>query len=308
MKKLILILYLILSVSFVYGQQENIFTQWSLNHNTYNPALAGIKKHQEFKLISRLQWVGFEGAPNSHLINYSTQIRSKRKEYLSARHGIILQFENENIGAFGSNKLLLGYAFHQNYTKDARISIGLRSGITQLFFDNSKLNPLQPDPILNRNRTLYLPNIALGIWWNTKYYYAGLSLNQLINSNWDNLGTKSSYNSHLILTGGTKFEISNSLTFLPNLLISKTLSNPTRIDIIGYFDFQNKFKFGLGFRNNESILGMFQIKINHQYLIGYSVDYISNGLNTSYLMSHELNFQYVGENIRDTEKLSCPMF
>ena len=305
--RIILIIF-ILSVRSFYGQQENIFTQWCLNQNTYNPALAGIKNYQELKLLSRFQWVGFEGAPVSHLINYSTQIQSKRTEYLTPRHGIQIQFENDKIGAFGTNRILAGYAFHRNFSKEARFSVGLRGGLTQLYFDNTKLNPLQPDPAFNRNRTIYLPNFALGMWWNTNRYYSGLSIQQLGKTTWNQLGNSSAFTTHLILTGGTKFELSNSITFLPNLLLSKTFSNPTRIDAVGYFDFQNKLKVGLGFRNNEGFIGLFQIKINHQFLIGYSIDYISNGLNTSYLMSHEINFQYMGEHIKDTEKLSCPMF
>jgi type IX secretion system PorP/SprF family membrane protein len=304
----IILSFLLLSLSMVYGQQENIFSQWCFNQNTYNPALAGIKNYQELKLLSRYQWVGFEGAPNSHLINYSTQIQNKRKEYLTPRHGLLLQFENDNIGAFGTNRISFGYAFHRNFTKDARLSVGIRGGLTQLFFDNTKLNPLQPDPSFNRNRTLYLPNLALGFWWNTDRYYAGLCIQQLAKTIWDKLGTSSSFNTHIIASTGTKFELSNTVTFLPNLLISKTFSNPTRVDAVGYFDFQNKFKIGLGLRNNESFLGLIQLRIKHQYIIGYTIDYISNGLNTSFLMSHELNFQYLGENKKDTDRLSCPMF
>ena len=300
--------FIFLSITLVYGQQENIFSQWCFNQNSYNPALAGIKNYQELKLISRFQWVGFEGSPVSHLINYSTQIQSKRKEYLTPRHGIQLQFENDKIGSFGTNRILVGYAFHRNFTKEARFSVGLRGGVTQLFFDNTNLNPLQPDPTFNKNRTLYLPNISLGMWWNTERYYSGLSIQQITNIKWDQLGNSSSFLTHLILSGGTKFELTNSVTFLPNLLLCKTISNPIRLDAIGYFDFKNQFKIGLGFRNNESFLGLFQIKINHQFFLGYSIDYISNGLNTSYLMSHELNFQYMGINILETEKLSCPMF
>ena len=293
----------VFTISSTFGQQENIFTQWCLNQNSYNPALAGIKNYQELRLISRFQWVGFEGAPVTHLINYSTQIQSKRKEYLTPRHGLQVQFENDKIGAFGTNRIMFGYAFHRNFTKDARFSIGIRGGLTQLFFDNTK-----PDPTFNRNRTLYLPNVALGMWWNTNRYYAGLSIQQLGKTNWDQLGNSSSFSTHAIISAGTKFEMTKSITFLPNLLLSTTFSNPTRLDAVGYFDFQNKLKIGLGFRNNESFLGLLQLRINHQFLIGYSVDYISNGLNTSYLMSHELNIQYLGEQVKDTEKLSCPMF
>jgi type IX secretion system PorP/SprF family membrane protein len=305
----IYLLSILISLTFlVQSQQENIFSQWCFNHNTYNPALAGIKDYQEFKLLSRFQWVGFEGAPVSNLISYATQLKSKRTEYLTPRHGISVQFENDKIGVFNSNRILIGYAFHRNFSKEARFSIGLRGGITQLFFNNTYLKPNQPDPVFNSNRTLYLPNVALGMWWNTKSYFVGFSLQQLTQSTWDKLGLNSSFNTHIVASCGTRFPISTGVTFLPNLLIAKTFTNPIRIDAIGYFDFQNRFKIGAGLRNNESFLGLFQLKINHQYIIGYSIDYITNGLNSSYLISHEINFQFAGEHIKDTEKLSCPLF
>lgn len=308
MKKITFIISFLFFLTYVRGQQDNIFSQWCLNQNTYNPALAGIKNYQELKMISRFQWVGFEDAPISHVINYSTQFQNARTEYLTPRHGMTIQYENDKIGVFGTNKILIGYAFHRNFTKEARFSIGLRAGITQLFFDNTKLTSLQPDPTFNRNKTLYLPNVSLGLWWNTEKYYLGLSLQQLSQTNWEKLGTSSSFLTHIIFSSGTKFELTNTLTFLPNLLISKTIANPFRMDLIGYFDFQNKFKIGAGLRNNESFLGLFQVKIGHQFFIGYSIDYITNGLNTNYLMSHEINVQFAGEHIRETEKLSCPMF
>jgi type IX secretion system PorP/SprF family membrane protein len=308
MKKIGIILVFSFCSMVIHGQQENIFSQWCFNQNLVNPALSGIKNYQEFKLISRFQWVGFEGAPVSNTLNYSTQIYSKRTEYLTPRHGISFQFDNDKIGSFGSNRILFGYAVHRNFTKDTRFSVGMRGGLTQLYFDNSNLNPLQPDPSINRNKTLYLPNVSLGMWWNTEKYYVGFTLQQLMNSNWENIGSKSSYNTHLIFTTGTRFQMSRSLTFMPNLLISKTFSNPIRIDAIGYFDFNNQFKIGFGLRNNESIIGIFQVKLNHQFFIGYSIDYVTNGLNTSSLMSHEINLQFAGSQIRDTEKLACPMF
>lgn len=309
MKNSSILLFICICSFYSWGQQDNIFTQWCFNHNTYNPALAGIKNYQELKLINRFQWVGFgQGTPSSHLLNYSTQLPSKRTEYLTPRHGLTFQFENDKNGPFGSNRLLVGYAFHRNFTQDARLSIGIRGGVTQLFFNIDELNSLHPDPVFNRNKTLYLPNVALGLWWNTKRYYIGLSLQQLANSKWNNLGTNSSFNTHFVFTGGTKFELTDKVTFLPNILISQTIANPIRIDLIGYFDFQNQFKLGMGLRNKESVLAMFQLRLNHQFFIGYSVDYITNGLNTSYLMTHEINFQFAGEHIRDTEKLSCPLF
>ena len=60
-----------------------------------NPAHAGIKTCIDIHSLYRIQWVGFQGAPKSGFLTLSAPIKTKRKNYLSARQGLGLKFETD---------------------------------------------------------------------------------------------------------------------------------------------------------------------------------------------------------------------
>ena len=47
------------------AQQEPIFTHYFQNPVSINPAIAGTVRNLNLSLLSRLQWVGLEGAPKT---------------------------------------------------------------------------------------------------------------------------------------------------------------------------------------------------------------------------------------------------
>ena len=307
MKQLILSITLMFIVFCGFGQQNTQFTQWVWNPLSYNPALSGIKSYSEFKTMSRLQWIGFQGAPTSNSITYTAQLPTKRKEYFAPRHGIGAKFENDYIGPFSTLQFALNYAVHFNYTEETRLSIGLSGGARQFAFDNTNMTALTPDPAVNKGKTVYSPTANLGFWWNGKNYYVGLSLDQLTNSSWSSIGIESKFRTHFLLSSGVKWT-QGAYSFIPNVLIKKTIGSPIAFDLTSYLDYKNQFKFGIGLRNKEAFLALFQIRIKDQFAIGYSIDYITNGLNTNTLFSHEISLHYSSFQTKDTDKLSCPLF
>jgi hypothetical protein len=62
------------------------------------------------------------------------------------------------------------------------------------------------------------------------------------------------------------------------------------VDANAVFDFKNAFGIGGGYRFTEAILGFMYFKINQQYLIQYSVDYVVSPLGRSF--SHEISFNF----------------
>ena len=50
------------------AQQDPQFTQYMFNLLAINPAYAGAAERTEVKALSRHQWVGFEGAPNTQTL------------------------------------------------------------------------------------------------------------------------------------------------------------------------------------------------------------------------------------------------
>lgn len=61
------------------AQQIAQYSQWSFNQFAINPALAGIKNCLDVRTAYRLQWAGFEGAPESGLFTINAPLNKKEK-------------------------------------------------------------------------------------------------------------------------------------------------------------------------------------------------------------------------------------
>jgi type IX secretion system PorP/SprF family membrane protein len=92
----------ILGSKFSFAQQTPQYTQWSMHQFALNPAHAGIKSCIDIHTLYRAQWLGFDGAPRSGFLTLSTPLKSKRNKYLSARQGLGLRFETDQIGQYQS--------------------------------------------------------------------------------------------------------------------------------------------------------------------------------------------------------------
>ena len=308
MKKTFFICWFLLSVTFIEAQQETQYSQWMWNHLSYNPALAGIQNCSKVKTMSRIQWVGFDGAPVSNLITFTAPIKTKRTQMFSPRQGFGMKFERDNIGPFTSNGLSFTYAVHFNFTQETRISFGINLGAKQMTFSNRNVTSYQPDPATQKSSTFYTPIASFGTWWDGKNYFLGLSLDQLTTSKWSGMGVESYYRLHYNFSSGFRYVVNESYTIVPNLLVKKTVNSPMSIDLNAFLDYKDAFKIGVGLRNNESFLGMMQVRFKEQFAFGYSVDFISSKINTVALLTHEFSFHYSTCETKPSDKLSCPLF
>ncbi len=69
------------------AQQDAMYSQYMFNTQAINPAYAGSKDGLSAALISRNQWVGFEGAPNTTSFSAHAPLLGKRVGIGFARHG-----------------------------------------------------------------------------------------------------------------------------------------------------------------------------------------------------------------------------
>jgi len=67
MKKIFLVIFgvAVFGAATLKAQQEPIFTHYLHNPVSINPAIAGTVRNLNMSLLSRLQWVGLEGAPKT---------------------------------------------------------------------------------------------------------------------------------------------------------------------------------------------------------------------------------------------------
>jgi type IX secretion system PorP/SprF family membrane protein len=291
-----------------FTQQLPQYTQWASHQFAINPAHAGIKNCLDVHSLFRTQWQGFEGAPKSGFLTLAAPIKTKRKQILSARHGIGGRVEVDNIGPFSSNRLNLAYAAHFNFSPDTRLSLGLYGGFIQFGYSPQNMVTINPDPSISKDVSFIKPDASFGAWWNGKNYYFGLILQNLIHSKWDDIGIDSKFRFHTLINGGYRYQIHEDLTFLPGFLLKFPPKGPAALDLNFLFDFKNKFGLGFGYRNTDAFLFFANFKIKQQLTVQYSFDFVTSVLRKGTIHSHEISLVYTTCKPKDTHATKCSLF
>lgn len=306
-KTILLIFSFIISLH-LKAQQLSQISQWNFHQFSINPAHAGIKPCMDIHALYRTQWVGFNGAPQTGVFTFSAPLKSKRKYYLSGRHGIGFKFENDRLGPFSHNRFNIAYARHMNFSTDNRLSMGLYGGIVQMSYLGSSLFVNQPDPVISRDVNIVLPDAHLGFWWNSKRYYLGLMLQNLVMLKWRDIGTNSGQQFHFALNGGYQFVLNDKISLEPVALFKVPLKGPVAFDLNLLFDYKNQFGFGVGYRNTDAVIFMASFKIKEQFSIHYSFDYTLSSLQNVSKNTHEVSLIFTGCKSRNSKTNACPMF
>lgn len=308
MVRLLFILILLLTTLFSFGQQIPQYSQWSMHQFAGNPAHAGIKKCVDIHTLYRLQWVGFEGAPRSGFLTVSIPLDSKRKKYLSARHGTGFKFETDKIGQFNVNRLNMAYAAHFNFDKYKRLSLGVFGGIMQMGYDPSSTHTTDPDPAVMNQGSFVAPDASFGAWFNDENYYFGVSFRNLFPSRWENIGNSSRNRFHASLTGGYRLGIGETLSLLPAVNLRVPPKGPVSIDLNLHLDYKNLLGFGIGYRNTDALIAFASLKIKEQFSIIYSFDYTLSRIQLAAQNTHEISLRFTTCKPRKATSASCPLF
>ncbi len=290
------------------AQQLPQYTQWVYNQFAINPAHAGIKNCLDIHSLYRTQWLGFDGAPKSGFLTIAAPIHTKRKQLLSARHGVGAKVEVDNIGAFSSTRLNFAYAAHFNFTPETRLSLGLYAGFVQFGYNPQNTVTINPDPSISKTASFIAPDATFGAWWNGKNYYLGFVEQNLIHSKWNNIGTDSKFRFHTIFNGGYRYAINQSFTLLPAFILRIPPAGPASLDLNLLCDFQNQFGFGLGYRNVDAVMLFASFKIKQQLSIQYSFDFITSPLRKGTVNSHELSIAFTTCKPKNTKTTTCSLF
>jgi type IX secretion system PorP/SprF family membrane protein len=298
----------LLGMTDVAGQQLPQYTQWSSHQFAINPAHAGIKSCIDIHSLYRMQWVGFEGAPKSGFLTISAPIKTKRKVYLQARHGVGLRFETDQIGHFNTNRLNVAYAGHFNFSRDNRLSLGLYGGVIQFGFDPTNTVTIQPDPAVAQEASFIAPDASFGAWWNGENYYLGAVLQNLIPYRWVDLGNDSRFRFHSLINAGYRMKINETVTVLPAFILKIPPRGPVALDIQAMVDLKDIVDLGLGYRNTDALLIFAGFKINQRFSLQYSFDLTLSPLRNGSSNTHELSLSFSACRPENTSTSKCPLF
>lgn len=307
MRFLLLIASLLLT-PLIFGQQIAQYSQWSFNQFSINPALAGIKNCLDVRSAYRLQWAGFEGAPESGLFTINAPLNKKRKHLNSSFHGLGGKIERDVFGHFQNFAVSMAYALHFPLDQEKRLSFGISAGVQQFSFNQEGVSTIDPDPAVVQSANVFMvPLIGAGAWYNSERFYVGASVDQLARNRWEDVGFSSRFQMHFKLAAGTRLNLENNYSLLPSVLIRIPPAGPPSVDLNAMFDFGNNFMLGAGFRNVDAVIAFLRLRIK-KITIGYSFDYITSNIQGGNFHTHEISVMYNNCKSRNTKAAACPLF
>lgn len=294
MKKLITSVWLLLLVLSAAGQQEALYSKNVFNGLLLNPAYAGSHPYFSAALLYRTQWTGFDGAPNTQLIEFDGPLA---KETM----GVGLVIAHDKIGVTEETNFYGSYSYKIKLGEKNKLAFGLRAGVSNY---TAKLSTLTvwdagDEAFTNDIRTYLIPKFGFGMYFYSEKYFAGMAIPTLIA--YDNAYTfslnvdKSSFlRRHYYINGGYVFNINETGTMKlkPTAMFKYVPSAPVQMDLSTSMIYKDMFTFGLAFRTGDALVGMLEYRTAQRIRIGYAYDFTISKLRAYSAGSHEIVIGY----------------
>ncbi len=274
--------------------------QDQINGLAINPAYAGSQGALNIGLYSRIQWVGFEGAPRTNTFSMHSPLRNKKVNL-----GLIVL--GDRLGSKIETGFLLNYAYRIDLGR-GKWSLGLAAGVSNI---STNLGSLRYTDMADRllqdpGQSALLPEFSIGSYYYTERFFAGISMPLFLSHYTDK--ENGSYQvkfklreANYLVTAGYLFELSDGIELLPSILLKSNPANNTQLDIHCNFILNKKIWIGTAIRTRGSMSALLQLQVNPQLRIGYSYGYEFSKLSSYQHGSHEVvlqyNFRYILEVI-----------
>ncbi|MGD0582430.1 MAG: type IX secretion system membrane protein PorP/SprF [Bacteroidales bacterium] len=258
-----------------------VYSQYLQNGLIINPAYAGSREALSFFASYRQQWIGVEGAPTFESFSIHSMLKNDHV-------GLGLTFQTLQYGVTRGTSLYADYAYHINLGK-SRLSLGLKAGFDMSNDDYSGIITIDPnDPAFASNAKYFMPNVGAGAYFYNKKFFIGASIPSFLSYEKSSNG-KISFDTFqkfdIQATAGALIKIAEGFKFKPSVFVDYWLDNSkqTRLDINGNFIIHDFVWIGGSWRTNEkAVVGIVQVQLNAQMMIGFSYDYPLGSMSQPY--------------------------
>lgn len=286
MKRIVLIILLFCNLSVV-AQQDPLFSQYMFNKLLVNPAYAGSTGASlSVDVLSRYQWVGIEGAPRTATISAHSLV--------GKNVGLGLYVFRDELGPT-LNQGIMGTYSYRIRTRNGWLSFGLQGGIKYFDFDWNAITTKYPDSNFDPQDVRRItPDVNLGLYYYTPYFFAGLSSKQLLENEYGNYTTSSGNSSfmrlarHFYLMTGTVFALNDKMALRPSMMGKYVKNAPVQFDFNLSLVFNDVFWVGAAFRTEKAVVFLTEFNLTKDLSLGYSFDLYLNELQLHNRGSHEI--------------------
>ncbi len=240
----------------VIAQQSPLFSDYYYTPVLINPAHTGYHSNTEISLSNFGYLNQFEGNPRTFSGVYNTST-------LKNKVGIGGGFISDKIGVTSVTTIFASYAYklyfdhHYNRARwwdynPSVLSFGLTTGVILIHEKLSELG-IQGDPNFKNDIDITVPTLGIGMLYNQKDFYLGISVQNLFSNtatNDKNINVTIPY----YFYGGYRwyFNRFEELRFQPSFLAKYVSGAPLQFDLNFSVNYKNKIEVGAGYRTNSS--------------------------------------------------------
>ncbi len=314
MNRIVLIALTFFLVAKVKAQQEEQFTQFTLNDYGLNPAVAGSSNKLTFLAGKRTQWRGFQNNPETEFANVTKALG--KKGYRHFWHGVGVSVEQDRFGVFTKKMAYASYAIHLKVSPKYRAGFGVAVGMKSVALSNIVYD--MNDPVFaESNRAVVVPDIIPGIYLYSQKFSLGVSLHNMY-KNKLSMGSKQIGSgdkllptayisiSKKIISGGYSFITIPAINIQTNFRGIPSLN----LNVITYY--KKRVGLGVSYRMHDAVSGILQVRIYKNLVVGIAYDLTISRFRYGKANSDEIMIGY--SPIMSTEDLekkgttNCPKF
>ncbi|REE80359.1 type IX secretion system PorP/SprF family membrane protein [Lutibacter oceani] len=267
-----------------FGQQDPLYTQYYNNFSLINPAYSG--SHGLFTATAniRSQWAGEAGGPETQTLSLHGPT--------GKNVGLGLSIVNDEVYVLSETHVYADFSYSIYPTENSTLAFGLKAGGSFLNVDLLKLG-IENDNLFSENLNEFNPNIGAGAFYYTDRFYASLSTVNILQTkhyNKNNAVVSSATDEMIFyLSSGYVFDLGESFKLRPSFMLRGVNGSPLSTDISASILWLDKLEFGISHRIDESISGLFQLRLTDNLKIGYTYDAITSELSNYNNGSHEFS-------------------
>ncbi len=298
MKNRLLIILMLFASYGMNAQHSPIVSHYLLNGVVINPAFAGSKEVFTANVMHRRQWASFKGAPISQLVSVHAPTKKDRVVL-----GLIVNNDRHGVANNTAFSAIIGYKLplSDNASPGGKRSLtfALSGGA---FLQTANFTDVitndQNDPAFSYDfRSRLTPDIGAGVYYQDKKWFAGISVPTMVERRFIPLDEdiKVAFQPeqmNLVFQAGYLVKINDQLEWRPSFLAKTIPGLSSVIDFNNQLVVNQIFLVGLSYRHQQTVVAMFEFKVNEQLRLGYAFDYGFNALRSFNNGSHEISLQY----------------
>ena len=291
MKKILLsVLTLIATLSLFSQERMLMLSQYVHNQYLLNTAFAGSREALSLYGFYRQQWAGYKNPPNSQGFTIHAPLKNENV----ALGGLIY---HESWDLYHGTKGTMSYTYRLITKSGNKIAFSLNAGLMAYRWGGIDIDYIQrPDNTLDDFNFESDSRFSMGFGtaWYGKNFFLGFSVYDFFyrspyvpDASFFTLGKLS-----FIFTGGYLFDISESISLQPSMLVNLEPEGKIMADISASAIIRNTFWVGGTVRTNKEFIGLAGWNITPQLRVTYSYDFPTGELRKLSAGSHEISIQF----------------